>query len=111
VHELAADEAELAVDGGGGAAGVGPGGGGVVWEGGVGVLEERDCDWIAVLAVIWEGKSWGGLPSQWLTQRYGMKYHTSKFVQPKFLPMVKRMVPTIAKPRSLSRIRCESLAS
>jgi hypothetical protein len=44
VEELAADEPEFAVDGGGCAAGVGPCRRGVVREGGVGVLEEGDCD-------------------------------------------------------------------
>jgi hypothetical protein len=44
VEELAADKAEFAVDGGGGAAGVGPGSWGVVREGGVGVLQEGNCD-------------------------------------------------------------------
>ncbi len=41
VEEVAADEAELAVDGGGGAAGEGPGVGVVVGKGRVGVLEVR----------------------------------------------------------------------
>ena len=40
VHKVAADEAEFAVDCGGGAAGEGPGCWVVVGEGGVGVLEE-----------------------------------------------------------------------
>jgi hypothetical protein len=44
VHQVAADEAELAVDGGRGAAGEGPGVTGVVRERGVGVLEEGDGD-------------------------------------------------------------------
>ena len=44
VEELAADEAELAVDGGCGAAGEGPGAGVVVGERGVGVLEVGDGD-------------------------------------------------------------------
>lgn len=44
MEELAADEAEFAVDGGCGAARVGPAGGGVVGERGVGVLQEGDGD-------------------------------------------------------------------
>jgi len=44
VEELAADEAEFAVDGGGGAAGKVPRLAGVVGEGGVGVLEVGDGD-------------------------------------------------------------------
>jgi len=44
VEELAADEAEFAVDGRRGAAGEVPGVGVVVGEGGVGVLEVGDCD-------------------------------------------------------------------
>jgi hypothetical protein len=44
VQERAADEAELAVDSRGGAAGVGPGLSVVVGERGVGVLEEGDGD-------------------------------------------------------------------
>ena len=44
VEEVAADEAEVAVDGGGGAADVVPAAGLVVGEGGVGVLEVGDCD-------------------------------------------------------------------
>lgn len=39
VEEVTADEAEVTVDGGGGAAGEGPGARGVVREGWVGVLE------------------------------------------------------------------------
>lgn len=42
VQQLAADETELAVNGGGGAAGVGPAVGAVVGQRGVGVLEEGD---------------------------------------------------------------------
>jgi hypothetical protein len=45
VQERAANEAELAVDGGGGAASVGPGLGIVVGKRGVGVLEEGDGDY------------------------------------------------------------------
>lgn len=44
MEDVAADEAKFAVDGGGGAAGESPGLGGVVWEGGVGVLEVGDGD-------------------------------------------------------------------
>lgn len=44
VEDVAADEAELAVDGGGGAAGEVPGLAGVVGQGGVGVLEVGDGD-------------------------------------------------------------------
>lgn len=44
VEDVAADEAEVAVDGGGGAADVVPGRRFVVGEGGVGVLEVGDCD-------------------------------------------------------------------
>lgn len=44
VEEVATDEAEFAVDGGGGAADVVPGAGLVVGEGGVGVLEVGDGD-------------------------------------------------------------------
>lgn len=44
VQERATNEAELAVNGGGGAAGVGPGLSVVVRESGVGVLEEGDGD-------------------------------------------------------------------
>jgi hypothetical protein len=45
VEELPADEAELAVDGGGRAARVRPGLGLVVRQGRVRVLQERDADW------------------------------------------------------------------
>lgn len=45
VEDLAADEAEFAVDGGGGAAGEVPGLAAVVGERGVGVLEVGDGDW------------------------------------------------------------------
>lgn len=45
VEDLAADEAEFAVDGGGGATGEVPGLAGVVGEGRVGVLEVGDGDW------------------------------------------------------------------
>ena len=58
VQQLAADEAEFAVDGCGGAARVGPGGGGVVGEAGVGVLEEGDGDWGRRLGLV--GWMWGG---------------------------------------------------
>jgi len=44
VEEVRADGPEVAVDCGGGAAGEGPCFAGVVREGGVGVLEECDCD-------------------------------------------------------------------
>ena len=44
VEDVAAYEAEFAVNGCGGAADVGPGIAEVVGEGGVGVLEEGDCD-------------------------------------------------------------------
>ena len=44
VEDVAPDEAEFAVDGCGCAADVGPGFAGVVWEGGVGVLEVGDGD-------------------------------------------------------------------
>ena len=44
VQQLAADEAELAVDGGRGAAHVVPALGGIVWDGRVGVLQVRDSD-------------------------------------------------------------------
>ena len=49
VKDVAADEAKFAVDGGGGAADVGPGLAGVVGQGGVGVLEEGDRDCRRVL--------------------------------------------------------------
>lgn len=72
VHEVAADEAEVTVDGCGGAAGEVPGCGVVVGEGGIGVLEERDPDWMIVLAGVLE-RGWEDVcsPSQLLTQRYG----------------------------------------
>jgi hypothetical protein len=51
VEELAADEAEFAVDGCGGAAGVRPGLGRVMWEGRIRVLEEGDGDYSVVLVL------------------------------------------------------------
>ena len=50
VHELATDEAKLAVDGCSSAASVGPGRRSVVREGRVSVLEEGDCDYGNMLA-------------------------------------------------------------
>jgi hypothetical protein len=50
VHEGAADESEFAIDGGSGAAGEGPGMGVVVGEGGVGVLEVRDGNYILLVS-------------------------------------------------------------
>ena len=44
VEELTTNEAEFAVNGGGGTTGVGPARRGVVREGGIGVLQEGDCD-------------------------------------------------------------------
>ena len=44
VEDVAANEAELSVDGGGGTADVGPGFAGIVGKGRVGVLEEGDRD-------------------------------------------------------------------
>ena len=48
VEDVAAYEAEFAVDGCGSATNVGPGIAEVVGERRVGVLEEGDCDWITV---------------------------------------------------------------
>ena len=117
VQQLAADEAEFAVDGCGGAAGVGPGGGGVVGEAGVGVLEEGDGDCgkeVGVSGVdVGERGVWkrGCLPSQWFTHRYGMMYQTVRFARPYFSPMNVSRLMVMARPRSLSRISLESLAS
>lgn len=44
VEEVSSDEAEISIDGSGGAASKCPRVAFVVWEGGVGVLEEGDCD-------------------------------------------------------------------
>lgn len=84
VEELAADEAELAVDGGGGTAGEGPGLAGVVGEGWVGVLEVGDCDYWARSAFLSQSAKQEilRLPSQWFTQRYGRRYQTSRFWKP-----------------------------
>lgn len=49
VEDVAADEAEFAVNCGGGAADVGPGIAGVVGKGWVSVLEEGDCDCVEEL--------------------------------------------------------------
>lgn len=48
VEEMGIDEAEVAVDGGGGATGKGPGAVVVVRERAVGVLEEGNCHWEGV---------------------------------------------------------------
>lgn len=80
VEEGAADEAEFAVDGGGGAAGEGPGLRAVVRERRVGVLEVCYRYWRVGLANVclkgwwvWRGENIQGLreslPSQWFTQR------------------------------------------
>jgi hypothetical protein len=45
MEEVGVNEAEVAVDCGGGAAGEGPGAVAVMREGAVGVLEEGDCDY------------------------------------------------------------------
>ena len=73
VEEVAADEAELAINGGGRAAHKVPLLGRVVRERGVGVLEEGDGHWRRVLVSVCScqcrmpGNS--NLPSQWLTHR------------------------------------------
>lgn len=57
VEDVAADEAEVPVDGGGGAADVVPAAGLVVGEGGIGVLEVGDCDWgVLVWVFVWKGE-------------------------------------------------------
>ena len=72
VEDVTADEAEVTVDGGGGTAGEVPDIRLVVREGGIGVLEVGDGDYIfrsvfvpAIVPVCEESN----LPSQWFTQR------------------------------------------
>lgn len=71
VQQLAADEAHLAVNGGGSAADEVPLLAGVVRQGRIGVLQEGDGDWIMVSGgdSLFSLSRKGDLPSQWLTQR------------------------------------------
>lgn len=114
VEEVATDEAEFAVDGGGGAADVVPGRRLVVGEGGVGVLEVGDGDWNGLLVFnyfLGKGGMGKDIPSQWLTQRYGMKYQTNIFAAPKVLDTQTRAAMVSPTPISLRTMSFASLAS
>lgn len=95
VEDVTTDKAEVTVDGGSGATGKVPHLGLIVGEGGVSVLQEGNGNYEKMLVILIprynkigadcvqirsDGKK--NLPSQWLTQRYGIPYHTSRLIQP-----------------------------
>lgn len=101
VKQVTTDKAEFTVDSGSGTADVVPGLVVVVREGRIGVLQEGDGNYYVLVMLtnyarriectrnIAQGivQSGENVPSQWLTQRYGTPYQTSKFNQPKFDPI------------------------
>jgi hypothetical protein len=85
VEDLATDEAELAVNGCGGATGEVPGLAAVVGEGWVGVLEVGDGDCGKICQRLLRGKRITDrecLPSQWWTQNQGTMYQTKTAWKP-----------------------------
>jgi hypothetical protein len=80
VEELSTDEAEFAIDGCSCTTDIIPAFGGIMRKSRVSVLEESDGNYIK-LADTSRARTIC-IPSQWLTQRYGAKYHTAMLEKP-----------------------------
>ena len=110
VEQMATNEAELAVDSCCSSASKVPTLRLVVRKRRVCVLEEGDRHYKQVSLNSASALN-NDLPSQWFTHRYGIRYQTARFAQPKLLPTRNNAVTVIPRPKSLSRMSLLSLAS